>query len=288
MPSMPNVKILVCCHKNDIFVSDSPYLPIHVGKSTSPINLDIQGDNTGENISEKNPYYCELTGMYWAWKNLKDVDIIGLCHYRRYLDFHNQCQKGVPQTEIKTDALNSLDFSVPQKYINKIIEGYIVLPKALHLPQTVQQAYCESHISDDFRVMEKAVNNSNLNEAEYAFKSVVKNGNKLSRYNMFLMRWEDFDEYCKWLFSVLSEIERKTDISYYNSVQKRIYGYMSERLFNVWIKANHRKTLETPVIFVSDNPSVKKNAILWKIRDFIWDFMNKANAISRSFSKTSI
>lgn len=278
------IKILVCCHKKDVCYSKEPYIPIHVGKKISQIDLGIQGDDKGDNISDKNGSYCELTGLYWAWKNLNNVDIVGLCHYRRYFDFHNQCQKGIPQTEFNTDSLEHLDFSVPKDIINRIMEGYIVLPQTLHLPQTLQQAYCESHISDDFRIMEQAVNESNLKNASETFDKIVKNGNRLSRYNMFLMKWDDFDEYCQWLFSVLGEVERKTDIINYNSVQKRIYGYMSERLLNVWIKANHRKTLEVPVIFISDNPGVKKNAILWKMRDLIWDFMNKANAISRSLS----
>jgi hypothetical protein len=81
-----NIKILVCTHKKSDFPKDDIYLPIQVGKSISDIDLDIQGDNTGDNISEKNPYYAELTGQYWGWKNLKDVKYVGLCHYRRYFD----------------------------------------------------------------------------------------------------------------------------------------------------------------------------------------------------------
>lgn len=58
------------------------YLPLHVGKEGKK-EFGIDGDNVGDNISLKNQYYCELTGVYWAWKNL-DADYIGLVHYRRY------------------------------------------------------------------------------------------------------------------------------------------------------------------------------------------------------------
>ena len=51
-----------------------------------------------DSISNKNDSYCELTGMYWALKNLKNVDVIGLCHYRRYFDFHKQCKWPYPIT----------------------------------------------------------------------------------------------------------------------------------------------------------------------------------------------
>ena len=73
------VKILVCCHKNDIIPSQDNYMPIHVGKALhNDIDLGITGDNTGDNISIKNKNYCELTGVYWAWKNLENVDVVGL------------------------------------------------------------------------------------------------------------------------------------------------------------------------------------------------------------------
>lgn len=46
---------------------DSVYLPIQVGAALHPA-LGYVPDNTGYNISDKNPNYCELTALYWAWK----------------------------------------------------------------------------------------------------------------------------------------------------------------------------------------------------------------------------
>ena len=77
-----DIKILVATHKKYWMPEDDVYLPIHVGRE-GKADLGYVGDNTGDNISEKNANYCELTGLYWAWKNLK-CDYIGLCHYRRY------------------------------------------------------------------------------------------------------------------------------------------------------------------------------------------------------------
>ena len=90
------IKILVAAHKADPNIrQDEVYMPIHVGKSLHPeLDLGFQGDNTGDNISEKNGSYCELTALYWAWKNLKDVEIIGLAHYRRY--FAEDIKKYLP------------------------------------------------------------------------------------------------------------------------------------------------------------------------------------------------
>lgn len=78
-----DIKIIVAAHKKYHMPEDSCYLPLHVGKKGKD-DLGYLGDDTGDNISEKNPYYCELTGLYWAWKNLK-ADYIGLVHYRRHL-----------------------------------------------------------------------------------------------------------------------------------------------------------------------------------------------------------
>ena len=77
------ITILIATHKKYTMPKDAMYLPIYVGKEISSIALPYCTDNTGEHISEKNPYYCELTALYWAWKNLKS-DYIGMVHYRRY------------------------------------------------------------------------------------------------------------------------------------------------------------------------------------------------------------
>ena len=77
-----NIKIMVAVHKPYWMPTDSVYLPIHVGKE-GKADIGFQGDNTGDNISSKNSHYCELTAMYWAWKNL-EADFVGLVHYRRY------------------------------------------------------------------------------------------------------------------------------------------------------------------------------------------------------------
>lgn len=81
---MSELKLLVATHKSYIFPKADCYMPIHVGKRNSKLDLDIQGDDTGENISDKNSSFCELTALYWAWKNLDDYKYIGLVHYRRY------------------------------------------------------------------------------------------------------------------------------------------------------------------------------------------------------------
>ena len=163
--------------------------------------------------------------------------------------------------------------------------GSIIVPSPIHFPYTLKQHYCENHLSDDFRIMESVIKNCGNSIYPKAFDDVIINGNRMSRYNMFIMKWADFDSYCSWLFSVLREIENKTNITHYNSVQKRIYGYMSERLFNVWLKANKKVTIELPVIMISDTEKNKRNPFLWNLRDMIWDTTNAFNRLSRLLLK---
>ena len=100
---------MVCCHKKDIMAVQEPYLPIQLGKTLTDVDLGITTDNTGDNISYKNLSFCELTGVYWAWKNLKNTDVIGLCHYRRYFDFHGRCQSFKPYTTYPSSSFPNID-----------------------------------------------------------------------------------------------------------------------------------------------------------------------------------
>ena len=112
---MKNMKtnIIIATHKNYPLLKDDRYLPVFVGAAVSDLDLPYQRDDEGENISDLNPYFCELTGLYWAWKNLK-ADYVGLCHYHRYLDL----------TNIK---IENYDIILPKKrhyYIETIYDQY--------------------------------------------------------------------------------------------------------------------------------------------------------------------
>jgi hypothetical protein len=88
MTTSVRVKVFISTHKKFVAPDNDLYLPIHAGKAISNYHLNYQGDNSGDNISYKNPNYAELTTIYWAWKNIKDIDYVGICHYRRYFLFN--------------------------------------------------------------------------------------------------------------------------------------------------------------------------------------------------------
>lgn len=251
---MKTAKVIVCCHKQDVMANKESYLPIHVGKALSDAKLDIQADNDGENISAKNRNYCELTGMYWAWNNLKNVDVVGLCHYRRYFDFHNQCDTVLPETPFKTEDFEKIDLSIPQTIIDNLHNGEAYVAKPRFYRESLYVNYCLAHISDDMRTLEEYIMISQSEDIKWAWFEYMHRNCQLRHYNMFLMTWHDFDAYCSWLFPLLAEMEKRIDISHYSPVQGRIWGYMAERLMNVWLLAKQFKLHEQPIIWFNDYP----------------------------------
>lgn len=228
-----NIKILVATHKTYKMPNDKCYLPVQVGREGKS-DIGYVGDNTGDNISEKNPYYCELTGLYWGIKNLK-CDYIGLVHYRRHFSgrgflsnlIGNKFDKILSQDEIEM-ILKECDIILPKKrkyYIETLYSHYGNTHYSEHLDETriiLEKLYPE-YVVDFDKVM---------------------NRTSAHMFNMFIMKKELADNYCDWLFSILEELEKKVDVNKYDAFQARLFGRVSELLLDVWIEKNQLKYTE--------------------------------------------
>jgi len=233
-----DIKILVATHKPYWMPEDKVYFPIHVG-SEGKTGIGFIGDNTGDNISNKNANYCELTGLYWAWKNMH-ADYIGLCHYRRYFA-HKHHGNSI---ESKQKAiLSKTDYEV-------LLQDYdCILPeKRNYYIETVRSQYEHAHSKRDLDEIERII--SELYPEYIPAFHTVMNSKKLYIFNMFVMSSDHFNTYCKWLFNILFELEKRIDISTYNKTDARVFGYLSERLFNVWLGHNRLKHKELNVVFM--------------------------------------
>lgn len=268
------MKILVCCHKQDLCYRTASFYPIHVGKSCSVEDLGIPGDDIGDNISYKNQSYCELTGLYWAWKNLKDTDVVGLCHYRRYFDFYNQCKFGYPLTEFDKDEFDSKKKDVPDNLIKKVCDGSVILPKKNTVSPLFIQ-YAIHHRSEDLNKLRKVIAEGHDSKYVEAFDAFFYHNNKFSPFNMFIMRWDMFCDYCTWLFDVINRFEKVTELTSYDSYQARLYGFVAERLLNVYVNANELDVIEKPIMSFTDDKTMygRTNNYLFyflscKVKDF--------------------
>lgn len=233
-----NIKILVAAHKKYQMPKDSMYLPLHVGaEGKNPIE-GFTLDNTSDNISSKNPFYCELTGLYWAWKNL-DADYIGLCHYRRYFSV---CKK-IPKTEEEKFKV-VLSSDQCQELLK---ETDIILPKARnYYIETIYNHYKHTMYVEPLDITGQILQEK-YPEYSKEFEN-LKHTTKMHAFNMFIMKKSVLDSYCAWLFDILGEVEKRVDTSQYSDFHKRFFGRISERLLDVWIRTNKLSYAEIPVI----------------------------------------
>lgn len=243
-----DLKVYVATHKKFVLPKEDYFKPIQVGKSLQT-DLGYNGDDSGDSISNKNPFYCELTALYWAWKNDKS-DYIGLCHYRRYFDIEN-----------KKDRINDIRFisqsefdkqKFPEEKITKYLTDYdIILPKPKVYELSVEQIYGYSHSIIDFDILTETLQEI-CPEYTESWRKLMYQNNKLIHYNMFIARKVIINEYCDWLFKVLFEVEKRVKISPY-PYEMRVFGFMSERLMHLYFNHHNFNIKYLPVLYVKDD-----------------------------------
>ena len=246
-----DVKVIVATHKKYWMPSDKLYVPVRVGAEGKEENFGFTPDNTGENISNKNANYCELTGLYWAWKNL-NCEFLGLVHYRR----HFTLMKG---TGDRRDAL-TLD-----QVRGLLADVDVLLPKKRNYwIESNYQQYVHAHHAEDLDETRRIIEEK-YSEYLEAYDSCMKKTTG-HRFNMFIMKKELVNQYCAWLFDILFELEKRLDISDYSANDKRVFGFVSERLLDVWLETNKIPYRDIPYIFLEKENWITKgvNFILRK------------------------
>lgn len=261
----PKIKILVACHKADPNIrQDDIYMPIQVGKALHPeLDLGFQCDNTGDNISEKNGSYCELTALYWAWKNLKDIDYIGLCHYRRYFDFKTKQRSVKVLNGQEVGSYDGLNID-----LKKIKDDNVIVPYLWSTPRSVWSDFLTNVMSQDLYILYKIIER---HHASYlpAFERYLL-GNRRTGFNMFILSKSKFDKYCEWLFSILDKMEKLVSFPNYISY-KRLYGYLGEILFPVFCMSENLNIKEATLLFISDIDNSKKVPFKQRVKDTLYN-----------------
>ncbi len=253
---MKNIKIIVATHKKYQMPKDEMYVPVHVGSKGKDIIENYQRDEEKENISEKNPYFCELTGLYWAWKNLKS-DYIGLVHYRRYFTNLNKIPK---------EEKEKFEIVLSKEQANNILESVdIILPKK-------RKYYIENLYSHYEHTMYIEPLKETRKIIEEKYPEYIVEFDKLHKrtsahmFNMFVMKKELLNEYCTWLFDILFELEKIIDISQYDAFHARFFGRISELLLDVWINTKGLKYEELKVMDMQNINWLKKGMAFLKAK----------------------
>ncbi|MGN0282769.1 MAG: DUF4422 domain-containing protein [Prevotella sp.] len=241
---MTDVKIMVCAHKRVKLPEHRYFLPVQAGTALHDCIDEYAPDNTGENISSKNPHFCELTCHYWFWKNVR-ADIVGLNHYRRYFDFQRRWKRFSPDRSFTTIDYVDKPYSFPD--LDLSLKSYdIILPPKRHYPYSVGTQYKVFHLVNDLNILREVIADLSPDYLP-SFDHLMNNENGYSGYNMFITRWKHFDCYSEWMFNILFEVERRVKLSPYPD-QARIFGYMSERLINVYCMRHNLRVKYVPVI----------------------------------------
>ena len=247
------IQVIVAAHKAYRMPEDPMYLPLHVGKAGKELDLGFQGDNTGDNISEKNATFCELTGIYWAWKNLSG-DYVGLAHYRRHFQSRKTKDKwsGILTSEEAEALLKDHDVLLPKR------RNYYI--------ETVYNQYVHAHPAEPLDLSLKLAAQSGESYAAAAERMKKRSWTHI--YNMFIMKKDVFDGYCQWLFDILFQVENTIDISSYSQYDKRVFGFLAERLLDIYLEGSGIDYKEIPVMFMEDQNWLKKGTAFLKRKFF--------------------
>ncbi|MBT9262723.1 DUF4422 domain-containing protein [Lacticaseibacillus paracasei] len=245
-----DIKILVASHKNYRVPKDlTLYLPIFVGSAfhvSTP--SDFARDDLGDNISNKNSRYNELTGLYWGWKHLSS-DYIGMVHYRRYFtEPGNKNRDKFERVLSKNDVENYM-----KKY------SIIVPKKRRYFIETIESHYLHSHSEEGLNTLRKVFLNLPKKYSD-ALDQVLKS-RSAHMFNMFIMERKEFRNYCSWLFDILFRVENDLNYKILHGNEERAIGFLSEILLDVWLIANHKSYVELPVCFMEKQHWARKISV---------------------------
>lgn len=249
------MKIYIITHKKfepKLEIPSKDYQVLLVGAASNKQNLNTYlRDDQGENISLKNKNFCELTGIYWIWKNSEEK-IVGVDHYRRYFVKDLKEKRLLTEDDVKKYLKNN-DIILPQK------DPFIFRGK------TAAQYFGDCHDPLIWTLCRNIIEKKYPNYlADFDWFSYQKTA---YCYNMFISSADLINEYNEWLFDILFSLESQIDIKKYDSYNQRMYGFVSERLINVWVHHKNLKVKEVPVYFTEHIPvhTKLKNMIKLKI-----------------------
>lgn len=221
-----DIKLYIMAHKEFEAPKDEMYVPLQVGSACAK-RLPYLSDDSGDNISVKNPNYCELTGMYWLWKNEHTCDYIGICHYRRYL-------------------INEQGMIFSRREVEGILSDYdIITTKLLTLTCSYYHGFGENHHLRDLQITGEVV--QELYPDYYELFDTMVHDVHTYFGNIMITTKPIYDAYCTWLFEILTEVEKRVDMTGYNNYNKRLFGFLSEFLQTVWIRKQGLKVYECMV-----------------------------------------
>lgn len=219
-PGLATTAIYIATHNQQICVTDDFLIPIQTGALLSKDLICPVGDHTGDNISSKNREFSELTALYWIWKN-DTHSIVGLSHYRRR-------------------------FRIEPESVSSILNNYdIIIPPPYYFRQSLRDEYTKHHTKEDLKLLISVMHQMHP-QMDRILENVL-NQNMLLPYNMIITSKDLLCEYCQWLFPILFRLENMLSLDSRDAYQRRVFGFLSERLFTAYVQEHNLHAYICPV-----------------------------------------
>lgn len=226
---------------------------LQLGKALTDEKIFYVTDDTGDNISEKNRYFSETTGVYWIWKNALNSKYVGHEHHRRH-------------------------YNLSDEEIVRILEkNDIILPTIVELNETIEAHYNRLHIAQDLSMCETIIKELYPDYSE-DYDRIIKNGNKLYCGDSYITSKENYSKINEFIFSILFELEKrygfKTEAdwrrhaiesgqkSYPKDHEKNglkpedyqmlVMGFLYERLLTLYAIRNFKKIHECDLLLIDE------------------------------------
>lgn len=211
-------------------------------------------DNEGENISNRNPSYSELTALYWVWKHEK-AEYIGWSHYRRFLKLSEDDMEAIQNCAVD-----------------------IIISEPLPLEGSIEKQWLKFSSVDIWETMLEILKKRSP-EYYLTAQVVFLQTNMLFPYCMGIYTWDYFDAYCNWLFPLLEEVYSLIGEKW-GVYENRYIAMLGERLHSLYFlhHVNELRYRIAPCTIVdsveraiSMENSPTENEVLQKIEDLLFE-----------------
>lgn len=292
---MADIKIFVS-HRIDInseLIDNPIYAPVRCGAVFDNKNpMNVAGDDTGDNISDKRMSFCEFTVQYWAWKNVK-ADFYGLCHYRRYLSFAERRFKTdeynmvyrpdlTPGAKLRFGFLDTAEMARKISAYDIVTSEYAPvqnIPTPRGKQATVGELW-EAHdgvffekssIDLMFRLIDEMAPEYSRSAREYFA------GDQHRGFNCYVMRKELFDRLCEFQFPIMFEIERRLDTTGYTQTMMRTPAFIGEMLYGIFVyhvtNYENWRVMERQLVFFRDTSRIQNGMDL--VKRCVWTHVDR-------------
>jgi hypothetical protein len=228
--------------------SNADFAALGLGGFRPVTSLTTFTDDTGDSISSKNVHYSELTGWYWLWKNMRDLEVIGLCHYRRYFLLGAK-YLAIPGSKfyVAPTASNMEHIAAPgiKDFVNEVLTvADVIVPRRQNLDRSLTQQYLQSHPREDWDLFLQAIRETCPDfRNSLPWFDLEHQG---TWYNMMIAPKAFLDAYMARLFAVTDWMERqkpfRTDF-----YQCRVPAFIAERFFAFYLHVTRTRRFEVPV-----------------------------------------